>query len=246
MIDKSFDDIDAMMETLTTSYQSPVKACQSKCTDEERRQTARSTFEKRWRRDVEVIRNSPVKPANRIRPMVSRTDHERRETLLANERCSSNSGSSDDSDSAESSGTESSDNFQSSSSSFDIATIDSGTDSDDEDTTTFKCGGEIRQFIPSWAKGDELLANIDRQYNDASDAFVDPSTIFKAVPSCNLDEVFKSNNKTRIRRERRSTGKWSLDKLTLAEMDSYREEMGYASSPVAWHAAELKKMSLTA
>lgn len=255
--DKSFDDIDAMMETLASGYQSPVKSCVSKCTHEERKKMAKSTFEKRWLRDVEVIRNSPVKPANRIRPVLSTTDHDRRETLVSNERdtCSSkishprprgDSGSSDYSDSSESTATESSDNFQSSSSSFDISGDNSDTDSDDEDVTTFKCGGGARQLIPQWAKGYELIANIDQQFNDASEAFVDPSTIFKPVPTCNLEDVFKSKNKTRIRRERKSTGKWSVDQLTIAEMENYREEMGYASSPVAWYAAEMKKLSATA
>ncbi len=121
------------------------------------------------------------------------------------------------------------------------------TDSDDEDDfMTFKCGSGPRQIIPQWAKGEELQARIWSQFSEASDAFVDPSTIFGYVNTCNLDDIFHSHgSSTRLRRERRSTGRWSVDKLTQGELDDYREAMGYSSSPCALHDAQNKKFSST-
>lgn len=257
--DQSFDDIDAMMALLASGAQSPIKASRPRHSEIDRKNMARKTFEKRWLRDMETLK---IPTTNRITPKPLATAEDCRQTLLANDRkapcgqvsmvpeseCRSGSDSTSSFDSDATEAWESVPSTSSSMAAFDgtsdgssveITCGDSDASSDDEEEiSSFKCGSEPRQLIPEWAKGTELQEHIRLQFDCASETIIDPSTIFNPIAECDLAEIFKSNSKSRIRRKRRSTGKWSLDKLTTFEMDQYRDAMGYSPSPLSSRGTE--------
>eukprot|EP01105_Mastigella_eilhardi_P018237 TRINITY_DN4217_c0_g1_i1.p1 TRINITY_DN4217_c0_g1~~TRINITY_DN4217_c0_g1_i1.p1 ORF type:complete len:210 (+),score=55.03 TRINITY_DN4217_c0_g1_i1:547-1176(+) len=88
--------------------------------------------------------------------------------------------------------------------------------SDSSDDSEHEKTKEVKK-IPSWAKGARL-----RQALAAQDK-VDPDTIFSALSTCNLNDVFKRPRK----RLRTSSANWTTDQFTEAEAKAYNKVMGF-------------------
>ncbi|EPX71028.1 uncharacterized protein SOCG_01249 [Schizosaccharomyces octosporus yFS286] len=77
--------------------------------------------------------------------------------------------------------------------------------------------------LPSWAESPELREQLKRQQK------WDPDKIFGSIKPLHMDELFKSKDRNKLRfRPRSSSADWSSqDRLTQAEIDNYKRNMGY-------------------
>ncbi|EPY53778.1 hypothetical protein SPOG_02988 [Schizosaccharomyces cryophilus OY26] len=77
--------------------------------------------------------------------------------------------------------------------------------------------------LPSWAESPELQEQLKRQQK------WDPDKIFGSIKPLHMDELFKSKDRSKLRfRPRSSSADWSSqDRLTQAEIDNYKRNMGY-------------------
>ncbi|KAL2315930.1 Inner centromere protein-related protein pic1 [Schizosaccharomyces pombe] len=89
-------------------------------------------------------------------------------------------------------------------------------DSDDE-------GNKKKVNLPSWAESPELREQLKRQQK------WDPDKIFGMIKPLQMDEYFRSKDRSKIRfRPRSSSADWSSqDRLTQAEIDNYKKNMGF-------------------
>ncbi|KAL9656099.1 hypothetical protein ABK040_007717 [Willaertia magna] len=77
--------------------------------------------------------------------------------------------------------------------------------------------------VPSWAQGDNLRHLIKRTIT------IDPDRIFASVKTCDLEQIFQTNN-TQLKqrfRERTSSRNWTHDHFTIEEELQYKEDMGF-------------------
>ncbi len=92
-------------------------------------------------------------------------------------------------------------------------------ESDDEENAHKK------KPIPSWAQKAQLEQAQLRQLH------VDPDAIFGVCrKTCNLADVFEGGKKKKCFVERKSTGNWIRDQLSLQEEESYKRQMGQLKS----------------
>jgi inner centromere protein len=92
-----------------------------------------------------------------------------------------------------------------------------GSDDDDDDENAEK----PKKPIPEWARGPNLEAAIHAQYGPG--AAVNPENLFGAVLSCELESIFQAKKKRYAKRT--SSGIWTADALTAAELAKYRAEL---------------------
>ncbi|EEB07706.1 hypothetical protein SJAG_02807 [Schizosaccharomyces japonicus yFS275] len=77
--------------------------------------------------------------------------------------------------------------------------------------------------LPSWAESPELREQLRRQQK------LDPDKIFGTIKPPEIEELFNSKDRPRSRfRPRSSSADWSSqDRLTQAEIEQYKKQMGY-------------------
>lgn len=81
-----------------------------------------------------------------------------------------------------------------------------------------------RKPIASWAQRQNLLPALQAQFIDGPNK-IDPDKIFHDIFTCDLEEIF--GKKKSKYQDRRSTGNWTRDKVTLQERDAYSRQMGF-------------------
>ena len=95
-------------------------------------------------------------------------------------------------------------------------------DDDDKELEEFESEAEEihGQKIPSWARGEELQKNLEKQSK------IDPDTIFPSFSNtCALDEVFAKNNPRW--QMRTDSAKWDIDGLTPEEIIRFKQAIGF-------------------
>jgi hypothetical protein len=86
-------------------------------------------------------------------------------------------------------------------------------------------------MIPEWAKPQNLIAALNKQYGLGGNIPVDPDTIFPEVNTCNLEEIFGTREgKSGAYSTRTSSAKWDDDQFSLVERRNYRAFLGFRSS----------------
>jgi hypothetical protein len=95
--------------------------------------------------------------------------------------------------------------------------INTKVDNDEEEN-------EYKSGIPAWARGAQLAAALERQFNEQNP--INPDTIFAEFFTCNLQHIFDTKKKRYVTRG--SSGNWLQDRLTLPERLAYQKAMGYA------------------
>ncbi|KAG5182754.1 hypothetical protein JKP88DRAFT_164282 [Tribonema minus] len=98
-----------------------------------------------------------------------------------------------------------------------------------------------RKHVPEWAKGSQLKRALEAQYARTAP---DPDTIFDDVTqSCNLETIFA--RKSGRYGKRGSSANWAADKLTPAEVMTYKRAArgggGGAAAPAAARATLQQK-----
>ncbi|CBJ33592.1 conserved unknown protein [Ectocarpus siliculosus] len=79
-------------------------------------------------------------------------------------------------------------------------------------------------FVPEWATNEGIAAALERQYG--GDKPINPNKIFVDFYTCSLETIFDTNKK---KWDRKSTGDWMSDRLTIAEKLAYDRAMGYVT-----------------
>jgi len=98
---------------------------------------------------------------------------------------------------------------------YEISEKDENSDAEEPDRTG--------KYIPSWSQ--TYLQKLKDQ------ADIDPDTIFGCcVPAVNLDVIFEDEDYRRVRKgrpvkKRGSSGNWTRDRLSRAEVDAYKSKM---------------------
>lgn len=105
---------------------------------------------------------------------------------------------------------------------------DKGSDSEEEEEE------RPRKPIPDWARGAALDQALAAQYGGTVP--IDPDALFDEIETCDLEAIFPNQKKKRFQK-RTSSGLWVGDRLTAAEKDKYRQEMGFAAIQAAQAAA---------
>jgi hypothetical protein len=78
--------------------------------------------------------------------------------------------------------------------------------------------------IAVWAQRQNLLPALQEQFLDGPKK-MDPDKIFHDIFTCDLEAIF--GKKKSKYQDRRSTGNWTKDKVTLQERDAYSRQMGF-------------------
>lgn len=81
-----------------------------------------------------------------------------------------------------------------------------------------------RKPIAVWAQRQNLLPALQEQFLDGPKK-MDPDKIFHDIFTCDLEAIF--GKKKSKYQDRRSTGNWTKDKVTLQERDAYSRQMGF-------------------
>jgi len=86
-----------------------------------------------------------------------------------------------------------------------------------------------KKKIPEWAKPKNLMKALKRQEGvEPGSKKMDPDRIFAPVTTCDLSEIFPTRIRKRFKK-RFSTGNWSKDTVSEAELAIYRRQMGFAT-----------------
>eukprot|EP00550_Attheya_septentrionalis_P005898 CAMPEP_0198286794 /NCGR_PEP_ID=MMETSP1449-20131203/5765_1 /TAXON_ID=420275 /ORGANISM="Attheya septentrionalis, Strain CCMP2084" /LENGTH=665 /DNA_ID=CAMNT_0043984599 /DNA_START=89 /DNA_END=2083 /DNA_ORIENTATION=- len=98
-----------------------------------------------------------------------------------------------------------------------------GSDSDDDSSVD---EDEAKKKIPAWAQRTNLLKALQKQFDPSVNRY-DPDVLFSEVQTCDLTAIFGPSEKRQYR-ERKSTGNWTNDQVTVAEKLTYKRKMGYS------------------
>eukprot|EP00978_Attheya_sp_CCMP212_P035921 scaffold159160_cov58-Attheya_sp.AAC.6 len=98
-----------------------------------------------------------------------------------------------------------------------------GSDSDDDSSVD---EDEAKKKIPAWAQRTNLLRALQKQFDPSVNRY-DPDVLFSEVQTCDLTAIFGPSEKRQYR-ERKSTGNWTNDQVTVAEKLTYKRKMGYS------------------
>lgn len=94
---------------------------------------------------------------------------------------------------------------------------DSGEESDEYERSP-------KKKIPKWAQKQNLIPVLERQFLDGPHR-IDPDSIFHEVSSCDLEAIF--GKKKQKYSQRKSTGDWRKDRVTVSEKLVYKRKMGF-------------------
>ena len=84
-----------------------------------------------------------------------------------------------------------------------------------------------KRKVAEWAKPENLMEVLKRQAGMVpGHKAIDPDQIFAPVTTCNLSEIFPSKIRKRFKK-RYSTGNWTKDNASDAEIFLYRKQMGF-------------------
>lgn len=121
-------------------------------------------------------------------------------------------------------------NFFEDGASEDTTTREEPSSGDMQNKSKAKKATKGKKNVPEWARPQNLLNALKKQSGMLPGTkAIDPDKIFAPVTTCNLEEIFPSRVRKRFRK-RYSTGNWSKDAASDAELFLYRKQMGYGKN----------------